>query len=386
MKIYARIRPCLLLSPVLLALACSLPASIGGKAPTETPPPKSTDIALASSTPIDLPGNMATPTLPAAEQPGSQAFPDVIFFNGTVVTMEDDQPEAQAIAISGGRILAVGNDAEILALAGSHTQVTDLSERVMFPGFIDNHSHRLPQRFKWGYDTVEEAARAALAQGWTGLDELAVGEGELSELQEAAAQGKLPLRVNAYLLANTFEGAPLGEWYNAYEPGQLIGSTLRIAGLKVFIDGNSGRILYWPQDELNAFLRQRQGEGWPIAIKAIGIQSHELALNAFAFALQGEANNGHCHRIEHSLAANDEQVSQMVRMGIIASIQPSFPGVIWYEPDIHALVNERGVDNIFRWRDYLSAGVFVIASPYNPDGVNEDLYLFKPRMPKLGNG
>jgi predicted amidohydrolase YtcJ len=373
MKSYPRLRPSLLIWPALLALACNLSPSIGGTATTATPLQRTATAIRPTSTPVPSPGQLATPTPTAADQPVSQAFPDVIFFNGTVITMEDDQPEAQAVAISGEQILAVGNDAEILALAAPQTQVIDLNERVMFPGFIDNHSHRLPQRFKWGYDTVEEAARAALAQGWTGLDELAVGEGELSELQEASAQGKLPVRVNAYLLANTFEGAPLGEWYNAYEPGQLIGSTLRIAGLKVFIDGDSGRILYWPQNELNEFLQQRQGEGWPIAIKAIGIQSHELALNAFAFALQGEAYNGHRHRIEHSLAANDEQVSQMVRMGIVASIQPSFPGVIWYEPDIHALVNEQGVDNIFRWRDYLSAGVFVIASPYNPDGVNEEL-------------
>jgi predicted amidohydrolase YtcJ len=72
------------------------------------------------------------------------------------------------------------------------------------------------------------------------------------------------------------------------------------------------------------------------------------------------------YRIEHSVAADDAQVARMAELGIIASIQPSFPAVIWNEEDIRNLGEEEGMNNMFRWRDYMNAGVFIVASSYNP--------------------
>jgi hypothetical protein len=301
------------------------------------------------------------------------AEPDAIYHNGLLLTMDAVRPEAEALAVAGDRIVAVGSDAEILSLAGPGTEVIDLGGRIMLPGFIDTHTHRIAQRYKWGYESVGDAAEAALAQGWTTLNELAVGEGELAELLEAAAQGQLPIRVNAYLTVNTFDGNPLGGWYSAYAPGQVLGPTLRIAGLKLFIDLNSGRVLFFSEEELTGLLQSPELAGWQVAIKAIGIQSHELALSAIEAALQGEPNDLHRYRLEHSLAVTDEQLARLVDLGIIAAIQPSFPGVVWHEADIRALTEEQGQANIFRWSDYLEAGVFMVASPYNPDGVNEQL-------------
>jgi hypothetical protein len=168
------------------------------------------------------------------------------------------------------------------------------------------------------------------------------------------------------LIVNTFGGDPLGDWYQAYQPNQQFSPYLRIAGLKIFIDFNSGRVLFWEQDELNQFVNQRQSEGWQVTMKAISIQSHELALNAYEYALDGESNDNYRYRIEHSVAADDDQVARMAQTGIIASIQPSFPGVIWNEEDIRNLGEEEGIFNLFRWRDYADAGVFMIASAYNP--------------------
>jgi predicted amidohydrolase YtcJ len=67
--------------------------------------------------------------------------PQIILFNGRVATRTSRHPAAQALAVGGGRILAVGDDASILAMAGPGTEKTDLCGRLVLPGFIDTHIH-----------------------------------------------------------------------------------------------------------------------------------------------------------------------------------------------------------------------------------------------------
>jgi predicted amidohydrolase YtcJ/peptidoglycan hydrolase-like protein with peptidoglycan-binding domain len=298
--------------------------------------------------------------------------PDVIFHNGNLLTMEEDRPIAEAIAVAGDRILTVGSDAEVLALAAANTVVVDLQGRTLTPGFINGHSHHIPQRFKWGFDGLDQAVRSALEQGWTGLTELAVDQAELDELIEAAEGGRLPVRVNAYLLVKTFEGESLGEWFNAYRPGQTFGTTLRIAGLKVFTDFDNGTVLYWEPAELEAFLRERSGEGWQVTLKSVSTLSLELVLDAVEPILQGGSNAGPRYRVEHALAVNDAQLGRLAQMGLIASIQPGIVGVISGEADLSEIVAREGTPAVARWRDMADAGVPMVGSPYNPDGVNDE--------------
>jgi hypothetical protein len=206
----------------------------------------------------------------------------------------------------------------------------------------------------------------AVSQGWTGLVELAVDENQLKEIIAADAAGDLHTRINTYLIVNAFDGSSLGDWYQAYQPGQQFSPYLRIAGLKIFIDFDSGKQLLWSQADLNEFVRQRQLEGWQVTVKAITIQSHELALKAYEHAIGDDINGDYRYRVEHSLAVNDAQIARMAKLGVIASIQPSIPAVVWNEPDIRELTESQGIDNVFRWRDYADAGVIMAASPYNP--------------------
>lgn len=64
-----------------------------------------------------------------------------IFTNANVLTVDDDFSEAQAIAIRGNRILAVGTDGEVRAVAGEDATVVDLEGKTVLPGFIDAHTH-----------------------------------------------------------------------------------------------------------------------------------------------------------------------------------------------------------------------------------------------------
>jgi len=65
----------------------------------------------------------------------------LILFNGKIWTVNPAEPEAQAVAIAGNRIVAVGTDAEILKLKDPETTQLDLEGRRMLPGFNDAHVH-----------------------------------------------------------------------------------------------------------------------------------------------------------------------------------------------------------------------------------------------------
>ncbi|MBP3954721.1 amidohydrolase [Gemmata sp. G18] len=77
---------------------------------------------------------------PAAEPPVAA---DLIVHNGKVWTGDAKQPEAQAVAVWRDRILKVGTNAEVKALAGANTKLIDLKGGRLVPGFYDSHLHFL---------------------------------------------------------------------------------------------------------------------------------------------------------------------------------------------------------------------------------------------------
>jgi predicted amidohydrolase YtcJ len=78
------------------------------------------------------------------QQPGTMA-PDLILVNAHVVTMDAADSIAQAVAVSGDTITAVGGEEAIRQLAGPHTELIDVGGNTITPGFIDTHNH-----FAWG--------------------------------------------------------------------------------------------------------------------------------------------------------------------------------------------------------------------------------------------
>ena len=66
---------------------------------------------------------------------------DLVLRNGRVITVDEQMPEAQAIAIKGDRILAVGSDRGIEGHISDTTKVIDLAGQLAIPGFIEGHGH-----------------------------------------------------------------------------------------------------------------------------------------------------------------------------------------------------------------------------------------------------
>jgi predicted amidohydrolase YtcJ len=88
-----------------------------------------------------------------ARSNGSAETPiaDRIYTNGVIITVNDAQPFAEAVAVKDGKILAVGARDDVMRHQGLSTEVVDLKERTMVPGFIDGHSHICDYGMVWGY-------------------------------------------------------------------------------------------------------------------------------------------------------------------------------------------------------------------------------------------
>ena len=126
-------------------------------------------LAAASLCPAQAPAANHAPPNPEKTAPAKLApVPDLIFFNGVIYTgagLAEDKPQTvQAMAIGGGKVLAVGTTETILKLAGPKTSLRDLKTAktgtFVFPGFNDAHTH------------LGEAGRTRLNVDLTGVQSL----------------------------------------------------------------------------------------------------------------------------------------------------------------------------------------------------------------------
>ena len=69
------------------------------------------------------------------------AYADIIFYNGKVLTADEDFTIQEAVAIRDGKFLAVGSSERIQAMAGPDTRRVDLEGRSVIPGLIADHEH-----------------------------------------------------------------------------------------------------------------------------------------------------------------------------------------------------------------------------------------------------
>src|ERR671910_2216337 len=63
--------------------------------------------------------------------------------HGTVLTVDENRPTAEALAVTDGRIVAIGTRADVAPLVGPHTDVVELGDACVMPGFVEAHGHPL---------------------------------------------------------------------------------------------------------------------------------------------------------------------------------------------------------------------------------------------------
>jgi predicted amidohydrolase YtcJ len=124
----------------------------------------------------------------AAFSPGARAErvpeADIVLVHANVHTLDPARPRAQAVAISGRDILAVGSNADVQRFVGAATRVVDLGGRTLLPGFGDSHAHlggiglaRMNVDLSGARDYEEVVARVALAAAEAASGEWIQGRG-----------------------------------------------------------------------------------------------------------------------------------------------------------------------------------------------------------------
>lgn len=286
---------------------------------------------------------------------------------GRIVTM-DDPAEAEALLIEGGLVACIGTRDEVLAVAGEDVRVVDIGSSVAYPGFIDAHAHWIGDRDYYGLDSAEAAMDAALSRGWTSISEQWVNPERLDELTALAADGALPIRVDAYLALN-FGDEFFGDWYASREPGP-VDDRLRVRGLKIHLDDGPGEVINWEPDDLTATIGRADESGWQVSVHTVSTEAQDMVLDAFEAAIGPNGPNPLHHRIEHAIEVSDDQLARMVAMDLVTVIHPDGGAADW------VLWNDymgQGTDYpaeqlgwLARLRDFVDAGLHVAAATDAP--------------------
>lgn len=90
-------------------------------------------------------------TISSCSPEKEQQMATLIIHGGTIYTVEDERPTAEAVAIRENKILLTGSFEEVLALKDTDTEFIDLEGKMMTPGFIEGHGHLMGL----GYNELE---------------------------------------------------------------------------------------------------------------------------------------------------------------------------------------------------------------------------------------
>jgi predicted amidohydrolase YtcJ len=296
---------------------------------------------------------------------------------GQIITL-DDPPVAEALFIEDGTVAAVGSLDEVLADAGDDVPVVDIGQNVAYPGFIDAHAHWIGDRDYYGVGSPAEAMDLAIARGWTSISEQWVNQERLDELTGLAAEGALPLRVDAYLALN-FDREFFGDWYESREPGS-VDDWLRVRGLKIHLDDGPGKIINWEPADLTATIGRANEAGWQVSVHSMSSAAQELVLDAFEAAIGPTGPNLLHHRIEHAVQVTDEELARMVALDLATVIH--LDGEADWILDKGFLADfdrENPPANIEaqvgRWRDFVDGGLHVASATDAPWTFPDDMVL-----------
>lgn len=193
----------------------------------------------------------------------------VVYTNGNIVTMNETQPEAEAVAIKDGKILGLGTFEEVEKTAGNGYQKVDLNGKTLMPGFIDSHVHPFLSAvlFSWAdvsgfshptkedvWNALKEEVKAkkpgewVFAFGWDPMLIAGLGVPHVKELDEIAPDNPLFIlqqnmhtgyvNSRAYEIVGVTKDSPepgRGGFYDKGDNGELTGKLIEIPSLLPFL-------------------------------------------------------------------------------------------------------------------------------------------------------
>jgi len=217
---------------------------------------------------------------------------------------------------------------------------------------------------------IRRAFAAAFAScASVGLTEVGDASGygarEISILRAMAGDGELPIRV--YATIGSFDPG-----FDALlARGPQTGEMLSVRAVKIYADGALGSrgaalladysddpgnrgLDVTPPDRIAAIVKRCFAAGFQVWIHAIGDRANRAALDAFEAAEKAVATRDPRPRIEHAQVVSPEDRPRFARLGVIASIQPSFTtsDMPWAE----ARLSPRRIGEAYAWRSLAKAG------------------------------
>ncbi|GAA3058035.1 amidohydrolase [Actinokineospora globicatena] len=346
---------------------------------------------------------------------------DLVLTGGTVLTFDAADSESTALAVAGGRVVALG---EVEHLIGPDTRVVDLYGRTVLPGINDSHLHGAWLGALWpgtllgsgGMAGGGEAPqlktpaerRAAItragdviaALGITSYTEPGLGPGEdsgqtgcfstgvLDEYAAMATEGLLRARVTVLRLFGELDGpSTLADFERgmATRVPATDPSWLNIAGVKIFADGippmrsawthrcyadgTHGHLLVDGTDatEREANLRKMidlaHRAGAQIGVHATGDRSIEATVAAMAEAIEAHGPAGR-HYLIHGDLVGTEVLRRLPGLGIGLNTQPGI--AVLTAPWLAAALDEDAVAAAWPLRQALELGVRVCLSSDAP--------------------
>lgn len=238
------------------------------------------------------------------------AAPDTVLVNGRIFTSNPSQPWAQALAIRGERVIAVGDTAAIEAEAGASTRRIDLAGRVVVPGLNDAHLALSGATTA----TVRVLGAEALSHGVTSLQVFSVTPvaGTVGAFREAG----LPLRVRI-LRMPTPDAAGVNRDSRPFFPPQPT-ARLDVRGMGFVLSGTDGE-------------RLRQAVGWaygsedPIAVASLDAEAAEAYVAALETHGAADVWKAKRPRVDQPVAMPATWFARLPRVGAVA-VQTPRPG------------------------------------------------------------
>lgn len=232
-------------------------------------------------------------------------------------------------------------------------------------------------------DAFLEFAERLHAAGITSVGDAMVGPGAWELLRRLDNRDALPLRVNALVAYEHFEH--FRGFGRVTPPAD---ARLRVGGVKAFADGAVNGGACWvtepvigatghglprmPAEELATVVREVHDAGWRIAVHANGDRAIHVTLDAIARAQQASPRPGARHRIEHVAIINDQIVTAMRELGIVAVPFGQYPAA--HGDKLRAYYEPERIERMFAHRTLLEAGIHVAGSSDYPCGPHEPLY------------